>query len=1115
VEDFLLNRASLLLVGLCLALGIASADTGLIYTVAGNGVAGTGGVGGPATSANLNAPGCTVRDTSGNLFIADIGNGWVYRVDASTKIITIVAGDGLGYGQAGVGPPPTVPVQAFCVVLDQASNIYTTDGHHNRILRTDAVTGAVSTVAGTGSSVSSGDGGPATAAGINGPAWLAIDSQGNFFVAEQLAHKIRRIDAVTGIITTVAGSGVAGFSGDGGSATAASLNNPWAVSLDAGGSLFISEYSNVRVRRVDAATGIITTVAGTGAAYAFNGDGQPATAANVFPLGTAVDAEGNLFIASSDRIRRVDAMTGLISTVAGVGAPFGSPVGSLRDGIPATAANLYVVLAVTVLPNGHLLASILQSHGVREIYYPAVEPYTTTIVTSDNPDAIEGQPVTLTSTVVPAPSGTEYPYAFFYDSLNLNSSWTALGGSLVVNGTASLLLSNLGVGTHNIFALYQGLHDSSSSPAIVQTVKRGVNVAVGSTPNPATPNQTVSFTITLSPTSGSAVPPIGGTVQLMDGSTALGTAAVNNGLAAITASFAATGTHSITAVYSGDSNYPGRTSSVYSQPVQNAATMNVAVTPASPVLGQSTTITATVSPSTATGIVQFIIDGREVGTATLSGGIASVSTTWSLSGLHYVTANYLGDASNQYAPGTITVTWKNAASISLAVQPSSPVAGQPAAISATVSPSSATGMVQFLDGSTVLGTGAVSGGVASLSTSSLVAGSHTLTASYLGDALNAPVSGSISATVKNAAAVTLVVLPASPVAGQSATLSAAVSPSSATGTVQFLDGSTVLGTGAVSGGAASLSTSALVAGSHTITAVYSGDALNLSSSGSVSVSVKGVTTTSLTLGNPQSPALSGVMFTAQVSPTAATGSVQFLDSGVLLGTVSVSGGSAALIVNSLAVGTHPIQAIYLGSAAYVGSSSAVANQIIVKAASALALSSSPNPSVYLQAVTVIATVSSGLATGSVQFFDNGSLVGTGALSGATAKFTSSSLGVGSHSLTAAYGGDANFLSASAPGVVQTVNKAPTSTSLTTNLNPATKVQTVTFTAAVTSSTATGQVEFLKGTSVLATVNLSNGVATYSTSSLSVGSNSITAKYLGDSKFLTSTSAVLVETITAH
>jgi large repetitive protein len=1293
VEDFVLNRASLLLVGLCLTLGIASADTGLIYTVAGNGSVGLGGVGGPATSANLDAPGCTVRDPSGNLFIADVGHGYVYRVDASTKIITIVAGDGLTYLEAGGGPgvpPSTVPVQSFCVVLDQANNIYTTDGHHNRILRTDAVTGVVTTVAGNGSSLSSGDGGLAIDAGINGPAWLAIDSQGNLFVAEQLAHKIRRIDAVTGIITTVAGSGVAGFSGDGGSAIAASLNNPWAVSLDAGGSLYISEYSNLRVRRVDAATGIITTVAGTGATYAFNGDGQQATAANVYPFGTAVDVQGNLFIASWDRIRRVDAVSGMISTVAG----WGGTLGSLTDGVHATAANLYGVMGVTVLPNGHLLASVVLNPRVREIYYPAPEPYTATTVTSNNPAAIEGQPVMLTATVVPAPSGAEFGYVFFYDSS------TGLGNASVVNGTASLTVSNLTAGTHTIYVLYGAFSNGvelgvSSSPVIVQTVKRGTNVNVSSTPNPATPNQTVSFTITLSPTSGSAVPPISGTVQLMDGSTVLGTATVNNGVAAIPAAFAVTGTHSITAVYSGDGNYPGRTSSAYSQSVQNAATVNVAVTPASPVLGQSTTITATVSPSTATGTVQFIIDGMLVGTATLSGGIASVSTTWSSSGLHYVTANYLGDASNQYAPGTITVTWKNATSISLAAQPVSPVAGQPATISATLSPSSttgtvqfldgitvlgtgtvsggvassstsiltagshtltanysgdasnaavsgsisatvknaatislavspvslvtgqsatitasvspssvtgtvqfldgstvlgtgtlsgavaslstsalvaglhiltanysgdalnaavsgsvsatvknaatigvavqpaapvagqpatisaavlpssATGTVQFLDGATVLGSGAVSGGVASLSTSALVAGLHTLTASYSGDALNLPVSGSISATVKNAAAVALVVLPASPIAGQSATLSAAVSPSSATGSVQFLDGASVIGTGALSGGVASLSTSALVVGSHTLTAVYSGDALNLSGSGSVSVAVKGVTTTSLTLGNPQSPALSGVMFTAQVSPAAATGSVQFLDSGVLLGTVSVSGGSAALIVNSLAVGTHPIQAIYLGSAAYVGSSSAVGNQIIVKAASAVALSSTPNPSVYLQAVTVTAMVSSGLATGSVQFFDNGSLVGTVALNGVTAMFASSSLGVGSHSLTAAYSGDANFLSASSPGVVQTVNKASTSTSLSTNLNPAAKVQTVTFTAAVTASAATGQVEFLKGTSVMATVNLSNGVARYSTSSLSVGSNSITAKYLGDSKFLTSTSAVLVETITSH
>ncbi len=152
-----MNRISLSLAGLCLALGIASADTGLITTVAGNGVAGIGGVGGPATSANLNFVTCTVRDPSGNLFIADSGNGYVYRVDASTGILTIAAGDGLTYTVAGGGGGTiTQPTSAFCVVLDQARNIYITDGHHNRLLRTDAVTGLVTTVAGTGSSVSGG-----------------------------------------------------------------------------------------------------------------------------------------------------------------------------------------------------------------------------------------------------------------------------------------------------------------------------------------------------------------------------------------------------------------------------------------------------------------------------------------------------------------------------------------------------------------------------------------------------------------------------------------------------------------------------------------------------------------------------------------------------------------------------------------------------------------------------------------------------------------------------------------------------------------------------------------------------------------------------------------------
>ena len=196
--------------------------------------------------------------------------------------------------------------------MDRAGNLYIADRNNVRVRRVDAASSVITTVAGTGESGSSGDGGPATEAVIATPAGVVVDEAGNLFIADWENHRVRRVDAATDVITTVAGTGASGFEfggfdGDGGPATAAQLYAPTDVALDGAGNLFIADTHNHRVRRVDAATGIITTVAGTGEA-GFGGDGGPATDARVArPGGVAVDGAGNLFIAMSfRRIRRVE-----------------------------------------------------------------------------------------------------------------------------------------------------------------------------------------------------------------------------------------------------------------------------------------------------------------------------------------------------------------------------------------------------------------------------------------------------------------------------------------------------------------------------------------------------------------------------------------------------------------------------------------------------------------------------------------------------------------------------------------------------------------------------------------------------------------------------------------
>jgi streptogramin lyase len=282
-------------------------------------------------------------DAAGNVLIADLSNSRIRSVDAVTGVITTVAGNG-NFDFSGDGGPATAASlgSPSGVAVDAAGNLLIAQSNA-RIRRDAAVPGVITPVAGNGAGGFSGDGGPATAASFSSPLGVAVDAAGNVLIADQSNSRIRRVDAVTGVITTVAGNGTFGFSGDGGPATAASLSNPVGVAVDAAGNVLIADPNNFRIRRVDAVTGVITTVAGSGT-FGFSGDGGPATAANLSgPFGVAVDAAGNVLIAdrSNQRIRRVDAVTGVITTAAGNGAS-----GFSGDGGPATAASLSCPLAV-------------------------------------------------------------------------------------------------------------------------------------------------------------------------------------------------------------------------------------------------------------------------------------------------------------------------------------------------------------------------------------------------------------------------------------------------------------------------------------------------------------------------------------------------------------------------------------------------------------------------------------------------------------------------------------------------------------------------------------------------------------------------------------------------
>lgn len=285
------------------------AKTGVITTVAGRGNKGDDGDGGPATAAKLNEPYGVAVDADGNLFFADRLNAKVRRVDAKTGVIRAVAGTGKpGFsGDGGLGDQAQLR-EPNGVALDGRGRLFIADVRDQRVRVVDLATGRIDTFAGTGRKEQSGDGGPYRTASLFGPRAVAVGPDGCIYVCEREGHAVRKIDPETGTISRYAGTGKAGYTGDGGPAGKATFRGPKEMKFDAEGNLFVVDTENQAIRRIDRKTGVITTAAGSGK-QGGGGDGGPATAAQLGrPHGIAIDRNGAVYIGDTlnHRIRRVD-----------------------------------------------------------------------------------------------------------------------------------------------------------------------------------------------------------------------------------------------------------------------------------------------------------------------------------------------------------------------------------------------------------------------------------------------------------------------------------------------------------------------------------------------------------------------------------------------------------------------------------------------------------------------------------------------------------------------------------------------------------------------------------------------------------------------------------------
>jgi sugar lactone lactonase YvrE len=1222
----------------------------------------------PLSGMLLNQPNGLVLDANQNLYVADSGNNLIraIKLNASPMTITTIAGSLTGgFGGEGDVVSATILDEPWGIAFTNSSSgggfLYVADINNNIIRKLDLTSssGLNTTVAGAMSHTGSFNGDTpmqATQAQLNNPEGVAVDLAGNIYIADTENHRIRKVNTQTGMIQTIAGS-TQGFGGDGkNSGATTQLDFPSTLILDNSANLYIGDEFNNRVREISSGVAILSYgqiknfQISSPQLETFENDGnatltlKPLTFVNAaldstttstcalvtmlpldqsctlqvdfapqvqnLPTGGAT-TPGTLTIPSdaADSPGTID-LTGDVLTVN----PTMTTVTSAPGPDPsALNAPVTFIATVTNHGNGPLTGSVNFFDGATQIACNASLPADTInsgAATCTTPLTTLGQhsiTAIYAGDLNNAPSPTSLPFSQIVDSgtlLTLTSNVnpenmpnfpanilftatltqafnpgaaviTLLDGQTVIGtgtltatttgGTATFAISTLAPGQHSIVASYppDSNNLAATSTPLLITINKTPTTTVLSPTNSANPKATfgTGFLFQTTVTNGLRTAPTG-TVTFSDNNgvtTLTTTLPLVNGVASFPARLS-TGTHSITASYSGDTDNAASNSAPPTMFVVTPIATSIAVTGASPAnAGASVSLTATVSGVTAvggplTGSVTFSDGGTPISgqIALTDAGTATLTTTTLSPGTptntHTITATYTetansGNTNSNYATSTslpfTQVVNQNTPTVALSSSSNGnpSIAGTSVTLTATMTGITGTpiptGTVTFSNNGTPLGqpVAVKPSGQAILQLSNLPVGSDPIIATYSGDTDNKGGSSQTLVQIVDKATTSVIVTasPALPIFGAPITLTANLmgTGGTLTGTIIFEDGGAPIGTANVNGSSplvATFSPTSLAVGSHTITAIYPGDANNSPSSPApaITVVVQQITT-GTTLTSSANPGVLNQSLTliASVSDTsgsiAPSGTVSFQDGGSIIGTAPLNaGGAASLPISTLSLGTHSIAAIYSGDPNHSTSQSAALKQQILQPATS-ALTSSINPSTAETAVTFIAKltgVQGLLPTGTVTFRDGVNILGVIPVDNTgTATFSTSSLAVGSHSIVAVYSGDTNYQPLNSV-LQQTVQIANTSVTLTSSTNPATANTPLTFTAPVkgTGGAVTGTVTFKDGTTVLGNSALNAGVAIFSTTSLSPGQHTVTAVYSGDSNNSPNTSATLQQQV---